>query len=617
MTSTLEGKRLLLLVSILCGVLVIDLAAASTVLLTRRDAPTMPEFVRADLTDLVAGVALYEPPASIFGFTTDPPEPAEVDDSGRVTYREKYRYPFLNASYAIASLERYRRTSDVRWLRRAEVAVDQALDSARGGLLPHTFADTDPFEVQLPVPDYTARAQGLMLSALSRLYTVTKDQRWRDAADEVFAPLMLFRGFFAGAAAAPDPWLSVVDADGYLWFERYTHSTAPIGELEGQIWTILGLYDYQDKLADTAEERRLARALLAGGIATTRRYLPETRVPHQVSVTSIAAQAHDPNQHRVVQAQLLTLAHITGEALFERYARLFQKDIQIPSFHRDGVQIRDALVKPYAPPARALDFTTTPEAPADVSSSGQITYRDGAVFPALNATYALAALATYERTGEQRWLSRAETAVAQVLDTARNGLLPYAFPDKNLFDQELPVPYYSAEAQGLVLSALVRLHEVTNEMRWRKPADAIFKRLLRFRGYAADGLEPPKIWFGLVDDSGFLWFEHYPQGAVPSLTVAVHLSTVLGIYDYWRMTQSPRARVLFTGGVATLQAYLPIIRRPGQVSRLSIQSDDGNLRLHHMVQGQIEILARIVGETELQGAARGLRRDARDVRDGS
>lgn len=594
------SRPLVVLAAVLAAVVLADLLVTVVVFADRRNDARAPRFQQADVGSVRWDVPPYADGGDQLGFTVTPGAPATVSSSGRVTYRNNTLNPALSASYSVAALARYRETQDERWLERAEQALLGVLERAPDGRLPYGSPDTDPFGARLPVPGFSAAAQGLMLSAMAGLYDETGDPRWRTESHDVFAALYRFKGFFAGDDPAPEPWFSLVDGDGFLWFEHFTYGRAPARVMTDQIYALLGIYDYRRSLADEPRQSTRATRLFAGGLATVQKNLAQVRLPGQLSYFSISARSQSSSGHQVLQQQLQLLARITGEQRFREVAAALDADDDLAPFTVADISIADADVDVYSPLSSAYGYTTAPPEPAVVTESGQVTFRDGEINPGLSASYALAALDEHRRTGDPAWLSRAESAVLHAMRTADGGLLPYRFVDSDALGVRLDTPWYSAQGQGLMLSALVRLARTTGEARWRMEAKAVYETLQRFRDFGADGAQPPRPWISLVDDSGYLWFEQFPTGSAPSLVVNVQLTAVLAVYEYWQLTRDPVARTVFAGGAATLSHYLPLIRKPGRAPWYSLATKDPDARYDDLVDRQLATLARITGDEAIR-----------------
>jgi hypothetical protein len=172
----------------------------------------------------------------------------------------------------------------------------------------------------------------------------------------------------------------------------------------------------------------------------------------------------------------------------------------------------------------------------------------------------------YRLTGDSTYLDRATRNAGRLLTRATPSgralffPYPYSFALHGNPNEVLRAPWYSAMAQGLALTAFVRLHEVTGEQQWRDAADATFESL-KIRGPRS------APWVVHLDGSGYLWLEEYPFPPKPDRTINGHLFAAIGLYDYWQLTRDPTAKLLVQGALTTVRHYLPAWRRPGWVSR--------------------------------------------------
>jgi D-glucuronyl C5-epimerase-like protein len=117
-------------------------------------------------------------------------------------------------------------------------------------------------------------------------------------------------------------------------------------------------------------------------------------------------------------------------------------------------------------------------------------------------------------------------------------------------------PWYSAMAQGEVLSLFMRLYETTGDARYRTAADRTFAALL-----VPDVAGKPWVTWTY---GGYTWFEEttFTDGTGDRILNG-HIFTVLGIYDYWVMTRDARAYRLLQAGLRTALVYAGRLRRPG------------------------------------------------------
>ena len=139
------------------------------------------------------------------------------------------------------ALQRYQETGRESWLTLAGSALDDALSTGRDGLLQYDVRQDNVFGDAMHRPWASSRGQGLLLSALSRLYRVDQDPRRLAQAEQVFAALAQVRDY---GYPPPDPWLAFIDYSGYLWFEQYADGQRASLVLSGHLAAVIGLYDY-------------------------------------------------------------------------------------------------------------------------------------------------------------------------------------------------------------------------------------------------------------------------------------------------------------------------------------------------------------------------------------
>ena len=167
---------------------------------------------------------------------------------------------------------------------------------------------------RLSPPWYSGMAQGRALLLLHRLHEVIGDDRWRAAADRVYATTFHPR-------AAGHPWMAWVDGDGYLWFEEYPSDAEPPRVLNGHISATIG---YWKRARATGEPE--ARRLFDGGATTALHYAHVLRRPGQPSAYSVRTPVQLAS-YQVIHVRLLRqLALLTGDAAFDAIADQYEAD---------------------------------------------------------------------------------------------------------------------------------------------------------------------------------------------------------------------------------------------------------------------------------------------------
>ncbi len=179
-------------------------------------------------------------PATLGG-ATDPDDP-----NVRMYFVDgvAYNHPVGQAQVAINCLGAYASTGLSWQLDRAMDNAQRLIDTAqvsRGAwFFPYDFDWTigNPTNV-MRAPWFSAMAQGQALTVFSRLWQMTKDSKWLDAARATAPSLTL-------APTADEPFVSYLDPDGYLWLDEYARWPVSQGlkVLNGDMYSSWGLYDY-------------------------------------------------------------------------------------------------------------------------------------------------------------------------------------------------------------------------------------------------------------------------------------------------------------------------------------------------------------------------------------
>ncbi|GAA1712309.1 hypothetical protein GCM10009793_07770 [Brachybacterium phenoliresistens] len=130
------------------------------------------------------------------------------------------------------------------------------------------------------------------------------------------------------------------------------------------------------------------------------------------------------------------------------------------------------------------------------------------------------------------------------------------------------VPWYSGMAQGMMLSHLVRLHEVTGEDEWLDDADLVFNSFRHYRDGSQAASSPWFVSFIDRDDARYTAFEEYPSNNPGQLSSVVNgnIYAMWGVYDYLRATGDRYARRLLSRALASLAGSFPYYRAAGSTS---------------------------------------------------
>lgn len=247
-----------------------------------------------------------------------------ADSDGVIVFEmggERYYHPVQIAQKGLAFVHQYRLRGDSVWLDHAQRFARRLLleaDTVQGGLYYPYRYDFDlhgiPGETERAVW-YSGMAQSQVLSLLVRLYEITADRTWLDAAGATAKTLVQLRG-------ANETWVSRVDADGYYWIEEYPMDD-PARTLNGFMFATLGAYDYWRLTGDADMER----AILAS-LATVRHYMPEFRVPGAISRYCLKHGQQLLYYHGVHIEQLRYMEQISGDPYFGAMADSLASDVE-------------------------------------------------------------------------------------------------------------------------------------------------------------------------------------------------------------------------------------------------------------------------------------------------
>ncbi len=234
-----------------------------------------------------------------------------------------YDHPVGQAQLSMAYLDHYRLTGLPSYLRLAKAnaqrLVDRRVESRGGWYFPYDFdfavyGDTSE---TLTAPWYSGMAQGVALSAFTRLYQATGDPAWKTAADATYASLDT-------APVEGEPFGSWVSSTGDLWLELYPRWPVETSErvLNGHIYAAFGVYDYAQLTGSTDAMR-----LYDGAVTTVTNYLmSEFRTPRWASLYSLGHRLPTISYHQKLVNELLYLQHETGNPLFTTWANTLRND---------------------------------------------------------------------------------------------------------------------------------------------------------------------------------------------------------------------------------------------------------------------------------------------------
>jgi hypothetical protein len=245
---------------------------------------------------------------------------------------------------------------------------------------------------------------------------------------------------------------------------------------------------------------------------------------------------------------------------------------------------------PSGPPRGAyLDAAGIPRQLYD----GKLVYK-----PAGLAQLGITYVEAYRQTGNPmhlEWASKIALKLDSLAVSSNGGkYMPYriTFPMHGNTRDLMRNPWYSGMAQGLQLSLLVRLSEVTGDPTYLDVAVPYWSSVRRLRPRPWVTTTSP--WVTWVEKQ-YLWVEEYPQAA-PEHTLNGFMFAIVGIYDYWRVTADPVALRYLRGTLTTLRAYVLRYRNPGGPADYCLKHGKPQAKYHDVVTKQLRQMALISGD---------------------
>ncbi len=231
-----------------------------------------------------------------------------------------YDMALRQAESAYRHLNAYERTGNTWYLTRARAQADYLISVhvawGDAWYLPNTFSYAlDPrFGPEfLQPPWYSGIAQGTAVGAFARLWRITGEEAYRDAAEHTLESFLVRR-------APRGMRIAQVDSAGYLQLQQYP-SSGWTYVYNGHLQAAIGIYDYY---RITGDERALA--LYRGAVSSAIAYGEPLRTRGWVSSYALAPRATYVRYHRRTGLLLLELYRLTGDVRLGRLATEYDDD---------------------------------------------------------------------------------------------------------------------------------------------------------------------------------------------------------------------------------------------------------------------------------------------------
>jgi hypothetical protein len=239
-------------------------------------------------------------------------------------------------------------------------------------------------------------------------------------------------------------------------------------------------------------------------------------------------------------------------------------------------------------------------------ATGVAMFRSGSKIydhPVRQAQDGLSALESFRISKDSRYLAQAELDGQRLLDRlVQRGsgiFFPYPF-DFALHSRSatmIRAPWYSGMAQGQALSLFSRLAVVTRRHSWRVAADAVFASLL----LPPDPQNTSLPFVSWVDSDKHLWLEEYAQQPLTRAdrTFNGHIFATFGVWDYYRISQDPRAAEIFAGALENVRYQVNRgWRLPSWISRYCLTHQQLDAKYHQIHVGQLRTLHAITASSD-------------------
>lgn len=184
-------------------------------------------------------------------------------------------------------------------------------------------------------------------------------------------------------------------------------------------------------------------------------------------------------------------------------------------------------------------------------------------------------------------------------------LIPYThdFPMHGNRKEVMKAPWYSAMAQGQMLSLMVRLYEYTGKEKYLEYSKKLFNAFKRIKGH---GAQP---WISCIDKNNNIWYEEYPSD-LPAFTLNGKIFAILGLYDYYRVTKDAEVKHWLNAGLTTIKKNMHRFRVEGERSLYCLKHYRCQIKAYHPLHAeQLDVLYEITGESSFAKMARAFKRD--------
>jgi hypothetical protein len=224
--------------------------------------------------------------------------------------------PLAIAQYGLAHYNLYLKTKELKNFETAKTQADWLADNLEKndfGLMVWKHHFPWRYKQNLEPGWFSSHAQGTGISLLLRVYNETREEKYLKSAKLAFIPLN---------AEIKNGGVKHIDGKGGVWLEEYPVNP-PTSILNGFIWALWGVYDYQLFFKDGESKK-----LWEDCIKTIKENLPRFDAGFW-SLYDLSSQKMkmlaSPFYHSLHIVQLEVMAVLTGDKFFRDYAEKWRK----------------------------------------------------------------------------------------------------------------------------------------------------------------------------------------------------------------------------------------------------------------------------------------------------
>lgn len=225
------------------------------------------------------------------------------------------------------------------------------------------------------------------------------------------------------------------------------------------------------------------------------------------------------------------------------------------------------------------------------------------------ALMGLALLNSYRVTKDPIYLKQVDVYIQKLLEESieyNNAIYypyKYDFPLHKIEHDLMKAPWFSAMAQGQILSMLVRMYEFTDDPEYLKYARKTYNSFLNFK-------HKNEKWVSFIDKDSSLWFEEYPMDK-PNFTLNGTIFAIYGVYDFYRIHQDDmKIKEILMASITAIRRNIEKFRHVGGYSYYCLKHKCQYPAYHGIHIRQLKKLAEISGENYFNEMAEKFIKDA-------